>query len=67
MITYIRLIIIEKETGGMTENTEKATTIQVRLNNDFLTEFDKKCKEEHRNRSETIRMLMENYIKEKQN
>jgi metal-responsive CopG/Arc/MetJ family transcriptional regulator len=51
----------------MTENTEKATTIQVRLNNDFLTEFDKKCKEEHRNRSETIRMLMENYIKEKQN
>ena len=31
---------------------------------DLLEKLDEKCKKEHRNRSETIRMLIEKYLQE---
>lgn len=48
----------------MVKDTDGKTTFQVRVDTDFLIEFDAKCKEEHRDRSKTIKMLMENYLKQ---
>jgi len=44
--------------------TDKTSVFQVRIETDLLEKLDEKCKNEHRNRSETIRMLIQNYLKE---
>ena len=45
--------------------TEKTSIFQVRVEDDILQKFDEKCKKEHRNRSETIRMLITKYLEER--
>jgi len=44
--------------------TEK-TRVDFRIDKDLLEKFDTKCKSEHRDRTKTIIMLIEEYIKKK--
>jgi metal-responsive CopG/Arc/MetJ family transcriptional regulator len=48
--------------------TEKTSfTVQIRFDGDLLKRLDEKCEKEHRNRSETIKMLIKKYLDEKSN
>jgi len=42
--------------------TEEKTRVTFRIEQDLLKKFDEKCKQDHRDRTKTIIMLMESYL-----
>lgn len=47
------------------DEKQKNCILQIRIEPELLDKFNDRCKEEHRNKSETLRMLIINYIDKK--
>ena len=43
---------------------EEKTRVTFRIDKNLLNKFDEKCKQDHRDRTKTIIMLMESYLKQ---
>ncbi len=47
----------------MTKKIKQNETVHIRISTPLLSSFDAICEREHRKRTDTIRMLMEEYVK----